>query len=143
MIRLLCLLLALAFPAFSQTYTYRAIIVSVYDGDTATVDIDIGFNVWMRDQTLRFYCINTPEIRGPEKVRGIPIRDEVREWLPVGSKITLQTVQDRRGKYGRWLAVITPDGWSESVNARLYRERKARIEAYDDKGRAACLELLN
>ena len=34
-------------------YTYRCRVVSVYDGDTVTVDLDLGLNVWLQDQKLR------------------------------------------------------------------------------------------
>ncbi len=124
--------------AADDLYTYRAEIVSVYDGDTATVDIDLGFNIWMRDQTLRFYCVNTPEVRGVEREHGLIVRDAVRRWLPAGSEIILQSVEDRTGKYGRWLAVLTPIGWDESVNARLMREGMAEIEAYSQRQENEC-----
>ena len=136
------LLTAQRIQAHDQRYVYVAEIVSVYDGDTATVDIDVGFDVWLRDQDLRFYCVNTPEIRGSERNEGIPVRDTVREWLPVGSTVTLETVQDRTGKFGRWLALITPEGWDETVNARLLREGLAEIEAYSPTQVAACNERL-
>ena len=29
-------------------YHYRAIVTEVYDGDTLTVDLDLGFHVWVR-----------------------------------------------------------------------------------------------
>ena len=29
-------------------YHYRAIVTDVYDGDTLTVDLDLGFHVWVR-----------------------------------------------------------------------------------------------
>ena len=128
--------------AHDTFYTYRAEVVSVYDGDTATVNIDLGFEVWMNGQALRFYCINTPEVRGFEREDGLRVRDLVREWLPPGSMITLESVQDKSGKFGRWLAIITPDGWDESVNARLYREGHARIEAYSASGMAKCMAVL-
>ena len=30
-------------------YEYRVVIRRVLDGDTVDVDIDLGFNVWLRD----------------------------------------------------------------------------------------------
>lgn len=140
--RWLLILLALAGPALADRYTYTARVVSVYDGDTATVDIDLGFDVWLTSQDLRFYCINAPEVRGLERTAGLAVRDEVRGWLVPGQMITIQTVQDRSEKYGRWLALITPSGWTETVNARLLREGKVRIEAYSPAARQACRDLL-
>ena len=44
-------------------YEYRCNIVKVIDGDTGDVDIDLGFGVWLRDQRVRLYGIDTPESR--------------------------------------------------------------------------------
>ena len=34
-------------------YNYKAIVTSVYDGDTCTVDIDLGLHSWIRGEKLR------------------------------------------------------------------------------------------
>lgn len=94
-----------------MNYNYKATVVSVYDGDTITVHIDLGFEVWLRNQKLRLYGINTPEVRGIERPEGLRIRDQVRMLLPEGSTVQLQTYKDSKGKYGRWLAdIITNEG---------------------------------
>jgi len=36
-------------------YIYRAKIVSVYDGDTVTADIDMGLNIWAHGEKLRLH----------------------------------------------------------------------------------------
>jgi micrococcal nuclease len=41
-------------------YQYKAIITKVVDGDTVDVDIDLGFEVWLRNQRIRLYGIDTP-----------------------------------------------------------------------------------
>ena len=90
-------------------YNYRiSKVVSVYDGDTITVDIDLGFNMIMRKQKLRLYGIDTPEMRGEEKVEGKKVRDFVRGLLledPDGD-IWIKSYKDKSGKYGRWLATV-------------------------------------
>ena len=50
-------------------YLYKATVTEVYDGDTITVDIDLGLNVWLKDQTLRLLGIDTPELRGEERLK--------------------------------------------------------------------------
>ena len=42
-------------------YEYKCKIIKVIDGDTADVDIDLGFGVWMKKQRVRFYGVDTPE----------------------------------------------------------------------------------
>lgn len=107
-------------------YRYRAVIVNVYDGDSITVDIDCGLRLWKKDAKLRLYGIDTPEVRGAERPEGVKVRDFVRGWLPVGAVVEIETHKDKKGKFGRWLAVVWPDGWEESVNARLLRMGFAR-----------------
>lgn len=101
------------------SYLYRAVILDVYDGDSITIDIDLGLRIWARGQKVRLYGVNTPELRDE---RGKEVRDIVREWLPIGSVVTVMTFKDRTGKYGRWLAEVWPEGWEKSVNRRLVSE---------------------
>ena len=62
-------------------YEYTAKVIKVYDGDTITVDIDLGFGIMLRKQTLRLYGINTPEVRGESKEEGKRVRDLLRERI--------------------------------------------------------------
>ena len=87
-------------------YQYNCKIVKVVDGDTADVDIDLGFDVWMKKQRIRFAGIDTPESRTRdlvEKKYGLAAKAFVEAHLPVGSIRTLTTVKDERGKFGRIL----------------------------------------
>ena len=117
----------------APAYTYRAIVVSIYDGDTWTVDIDCGFGIWLRKQKLRLYGVDTPELRGDEREAGLAARDWCRELAPPGTEILLETMKDKTGKYGRWLAVIWLDGLERSLNTSLIETGHAR--AYDGGAR--------
>jgi len=90
-------------------YHYNACVTKVYDGDTITVDIDLGFHMWMKKEKVRLYRINTPEIRGAERKKGLVSRDWLREQI-LGKDVTLITYRDKKGKYGRWLADVMLDG---------------------------------
>lgn len=91
-------------------YVYKANIVSVYDGDTVRADIDLGFNSWIKNQPIRLYGINTPELRGvaPEvKAKAIEARDFLSSLVMGELKtVLLETIKDKTGKYGRWLGII-------------------------------------
>lgn len=89
-------------------FTYNAETIRVIDGDTIVVDIDLGFHVHTV-QTLRLLGINTPELRGPNKEAGKAAKQRLEECLLAGP-LTVQTVKDRTGKYGRYLATIYADG---------------------------------
>jgi micrococcal nuclease len=86
-------------------YKYNAIVRSVYDGDTIRVDIDLGCSVWLRNEPLRLYGINAPEVRGKNREAGFAARDYLREMI-LDKEVIIETRKDRKGKYGRYLADI-------------------------------------
>ena len=102
-------------------YQYKAIITKVIDGDTVDVDIDLGFDVWLKNQRIRLYGIDTPESRTSDKVEkvfGNLAKAKVLHFCPVGEKIVLQTrTDDSRGKYGRILGELITD---EGINVNTY-----------------------
>ena len=105
-------------------YEYRAYVRKVYDGDTITVDIDLGFDVVLQKQKIRLVRINTPEVRGPERESGLKSRDALRE--KIGSKwVKIKTQKDKKGKFGRWLGEV----WIEDtcINDWLLSEGYAEV----------------
>ncbi len=89
----------------AELFHYTAFVQSVYDGDTCRVDIDLGLGIWIRNEKLRLVRINAPEMTGPDKALGTASRDFLRGLID-GREIIIETVKDRRGKYGRYLAEI-------------------------------------
>ncbi len=85
-------------------YTYKAKIIAVYDGDTVTAMVDLGF-FHFQQMRLRLYGINTPEIRGVEKEAGIIVRDILR-GLILDKEVVIHSYKDKQEKYGRYLATI-------------------------------------
>ena len=91
-----------------RVYEYKCKLVKVVDGDTIDVDIDLGFGVWMRNQRIRLYGIDTPESRTSdkvEKVYGNAAKDFLVKWTDAGD-LTLKTFKDDKGKFGRILGEI-------------------------------------
>jgi len=98
-------------------YSYRANITSIHDGDTLTVDIDLGFGVWLREQKLRLYGINAPELSTAE---GKNSRDAIVGLLGSNTAVDIETKkpEGEKEKYGRWLATIwvVSNGVTTNVN---------------------------
>lgn len=89
-------------------------VVDIHDGDTITVDLDLGFYVTFT-AVLRFYGINAPEIFGTEKPKGEASRDFVVKRIGEAKEIIVKTFrihedETKTGKYGRYLAEIYLDG---------------------------------
>ncbi|MDH5257464.1 MAG: thermonuclease family protein [Gammaproteobacteria bacterium] len=121
-------------------YCYRAEVASVYDGDTCTVNIDLGLGIWKKSEKLRLNRINSPEMRGDDKEQGKLARDYLRSVIS-DREILLQTILDKKGKYGRYLAelwVMDSSGSWQNVNDMMiqsghatYYENKVKAVAYD------------
>ena len=99
-------------------YEYKALVTSVYDGDTITVDIELGFGIVSRKQKIRLAGINTPELRGEERESGLISRDVLREKI-LHKEIIITTFKDKKGKYGRYIGVVYLDetNLNEDYNA--------------------------
>jgi len=104
-------------------YVYSAIVTGVFDGDTITVDINLGFSVTLKDQKIRLLGINAPEVRGEQRESGLVTRDRLREKID-GKQVLLKTKKDKKGKYGRWLGTIWIE--EEDVNQWLLTEGLAQ-----------------
>jgi micrococcal nuclease len=108
-------------------YIYKCTVTKIIDGDTIDVDIHLGFDVVLTKQRIRLMGIDTPESRTrnlEEKARGLLSKQYMIDKCPVGSKITLKSLD--RGKFGRILGEIWEDG----------------IEAHEDNtlNKRMCLE---
>lgn len=90
-------------------YEYRAKVINVVDGDTVDVDIDLGFDIILRDERVRIMNIDTPETRTTDRVEklfGNLATERVKELLDgnviLYTKLNKQG-EDMRGKFGRVL----------------------------------------
>ena len=114
-------------------YHYRALITECYDGDTCTADIDLGLSTWIRGEKLRLTRINAPEVRGDERPLGLEARDFIR-GLITGKEVLLQTIKDKKEKYGRYLAEIwvrNEAGELVNVNDLMVASGHARYQNYE------------
>ena len=93
-------------------YAYRAVVAEVTDGDTLRCDIDLGFDMWRHDTSLRLLGVFAPETRTTdlaEKKKGLAVKEfvvaELARLAP-DRKIIVLTHKDANDKYGRYLAEV-------------------------------------
>lgn len=102
-------------------YQYKATINRVIDGDTAVLDVDLGFYTTMRLH-FRFFGINTPE-RG--QLGWAEARSYVQEFFDLNPVVVINCYgQD---KYGRWLADILDPIVGTSLNQQLVKNGLALV----------------
>jgi endonuclease YncB( thermonuclease family) len=110
-------------------YYYRAEVQSVYDGDTCTLNIDLGLGTWQHHEKIRLARINTPELRGDERPEGLLARGFVRARLmpndEPGAEVWISTQKDKKGKYGRYIAEI----WLKDEGGETYNLNDVLVNA--------------
>jgi micrococcal nuclease len=118
-------------------YEYNAVIVKVVDGDTLDVLVDLGLEIFIKLR-VRLYGIDTPEVYGvkhdsEEYAAGKKASDFVKKHLPQGAKVTIRTIKDKRGKYGRYLGKISfsSNGNKMDLSTLLLENGLAIIKSYD------------
>ncbi len=104
-------------------YFYKAKVVDVYDGDTCRVDIDLGFNTLLKNEKIRLYKINAPEVTGEQKENGKKSRDFLKELI-LNKTIFVETIKDKQEKYGRYLAII----WLENESGNIVNINHLLVE---------------
>lgn len=101
-------------------YEYRATLVRVIDGDTISLDVDLGFYT-SRTETFRLYGIDTKELHSKipaEKVSALEAKEYVENQL-ADKQLIIKTLKDKEDKYGRMLALVFTEDDDESLNNKL------------------------
>jgi micrococcal nuclease len=101
----------------------------VVDGDTVDVDIDLGFGIWMKNERIRLFGIDTPESRTrdkEEKKYGLAAKMFLENMLD-DTKIIMKTNKDAEGKFGRILGSFwrTTNYADQSINDYLVEKHHA------------------
>ena len=116
-------------PAIPAPFVYNATILTVHDGDTLTVRVDRG-NRDYSEWDIRLLGCNAQELAA---LGGVNARDHLRELLPAGTRVVLQTV--RPDKYGgRWLARVWYPTTGGPVDLAQHLIDTGWAAAWDGKG---------
>lgn len=105
-----------------ETYIRNATINRVVDGDTVDLQVDLGCDIRL-DMRCRLDGINAPE---KNTAAGKASKAWVEKTLPVGSDVVVQTVKDKKEKYGRYLAVVFLPDESVSINDQMIAQGLAK-----------------
>ena len=89
-------------------HEYKAVITNVVDGDTFDMDIDLGFNIHIRER-VRLLNVDTPESRGVERELGKVVTQYAQKHFE-GKEVLLQSRKNKTDSFGRWLAEVYVDG---------------------------------
>lgn len=108
----------------TKLYDYRATVLTVVDGDTVNLSVDLGFGISITIKT-RLLGIDAPEMNTEA---GRLAKAHLSDLLPVGRHLWAVTTKDRQEKYGRYLVTLWPwDGDEQSINQRMIDDGHATI----------------
>jgi micrococcal nuclease len=108
----------------SDIWRYNADLIRVVDGDTVEFRVDLGFSV-SHAITCRLRGIDAPEPRGETRKAGQDATSHLHGLLTVLKPLTIHTIKDRAGKYGRYLVYIYgSDG--TNINLRMVEDGHAK-----------------
>lgn len=97
------------------TFQYNSVITNIHDGDTITLQIDLGFRVTYKTP-VRFNGINAPELSTPEGKIALAFLETL---IKVGDPIIVKTFKNPTDKYGRWLADLYRPVDTISLNQQM------------------------
>lgn len=88
-------------------WTYKARYCSNYDGDTVSLDLDLGFHIKKFDISCRLHGINCSELKGLTYDKGLQAKIYVRSRLEsADTEIVVKSIKDSSCKYGRPLVIL-------------------------------------
>ena len=117
-------------PNRVSCWNYRATVTRVIDGDTFDCEIDLGFDLTIK-QRVRVAGVDTPEKRTrdlEEKKLGLDatlwLEDKLEEGANAGYDLTVRTELDKgaTGKYGRLLGWLYVGDAVVSLNEQMIAE---------------------
>jgi len=127
-----------------EPFCYNATVVRIVDGDTIRLDIDLGFDIVLRNQSVRLYKVDTPECRTrdlKEKAAGLLAKEVVQNLISIGERVFIRTKLDTKGKFGRLLGtIVTTD--NININEHLidnnyaveyYGQSKTEVQSKHDE----------
>ena len=107
-------------------YQFRILDYRVIDGDSVEATLDLGLGIRSRE-FIRLMGVDAPEVRTKdliEKQAGISAKDWLIDHMDSAFCLVCDSVEFRRGKYGRVLGNIMADG--VNLNSQMIAENFAK-----------------
>jgi endonuclease YncB( thermonuclease family) len=133
---------------------YEINLIRIIDGDTIVADINLGFDIILKSQTIRLNTIDTPEIHSEdeiEKKQGLISKQKLAELLtnqsdppafnPKNNIILFVNKNNYRDKYGRILGIIFVA--TVNINSYLVANNYAVTYEGENKDKIKDLHLKN
>lgn len=120
-----------------ETYIRNAIVKRIIDADTLVLNVDLGCDINI-NMTTRLDGINAPEKNTEE---GVLAKKWIEDNLPLETKVVIQTVKDKKEKFGRYLAIVFKDKETVSINDTMVSLNLA--EAYSGGKRVPANSIIN
>ena len=103
-------------------YEYKCYVVRIVDGCTVDAQVDLGFNVLVR-QRIKLYGIHAEDMKSIDtniKDNALASKNKLADLL--GKEFICRTVMNKRGKIGRTLGHVfieDSDGIQTSINQKM------------------------
>lgn len=91
-------------------YVFWAELVRVVDGNNLAMNLDLGFGVWVHNQTLTLLDPDSKVLVDPEKEKNMERVKKIRELLNESTDIVVRTTRDKEARPPRYFAEIWVDG---------------------------------
>jgi micrococcal nuclease len=93
-------------------YVFWAELVRIVDGNTVSMNVDLGFGVWMHKQNLTLFDADKTGPDESAKVKNMQRVAKMRELLQDSTDIVVKTIRDKDATPPRYFATI----WADGVN---------------------------
>lgn len=118
-----------------RDYIYDATVLKIEDGDTVHVKLDLGLDNKVEPMKIRMFGINS---KGKKTAKGKEAIAFLKELFPDGSNMRLETLQDKKEKYGRYLGILHHPSLKQPVNNEMVE--RGLVESYHGVGKAVDTE---
>jgi len=109
-------------------YEYEATLARVIDGDTVVLKVDLGFKIEF-EVTFMLLGIDAPEREAATMEAGNAAKEYLIQLL-TSHPLKIETLKDKKDKYGRYLVTLYTDSSTVSINEEMVKAGHAvRVES--------------